>query len=481
MTRSILSLLKPLITRRLIKTYFWILLFLVTGIGLFYIIENWRGARAYQKAKEAYLEQGGTLDLSDILPPRVEPEDNFCALPVVRNLEEGMKPFNDIWSVAPERRTRSKELLLKRREAKPNWKLWGVVEWNRTALDEIRWDHAAYWMRDALGWIPEDSELSPIEQVSLALRRFDPLISQLAVGIDRPHSQFIPQLDQQREGKLLQEISGSQWPTVSAITLLQLRGLAAAMANHGDIVFESLSIMTKFQQALSNQVRLLEFSNALRSIGRMEVVLHAALRNRILTSSQLEDLQNRFSRMAIIQQVDRVMKTELMSYLELWEYLKTAGYEDLRLWNGGKAPSWKLRLAPAGWWDSFKADLLRNGLCGQPSSPLKLHTGWPPDLRPLHNRTRPWPIKKHQMEIACALERYYLDHSTYPESLQALVPTYLSAVPIDIDYQPMRYQQTTDGRYAIYSVGFDLKDDGGKAIGTKPFREDYKGDWTWRY
>ena len=69
-------------------------------------------------------------------------------------------------------------------------------------------------------------------------------------------------------------------------------------------------------------------------------------------------------------------------------------------------------------------------------------------------------MKKHQMELACALESHFLDHRSYPEDFQRLIPNYLSVVPMDIDDQPMRYQRTPDGRYAIYSVAYDLKDDG---------------------
>ena len=192
-------------------------------------------------------------------------------------------------------------------------------------------------------------------------------------------------------------------------------------------------------------------------------------------------MQTRFSQIEIIPQVDRVRKAELLGYLEVWDYLKTAGYDELRLWNSGKAPSWKLRLAPDGWWDRFKADLLQNGLKGQPTYPLEMKEVPLLDLRPLLKRTPPWHAKKYQMAIACALERYFLDQGTYPETLQNLVPNYLAAVPIDINDHPMRYARTTDGRYAIYSVGFDLKDDGETQTGAKPYREDYKGDWTWRY
>ena len=75
---------------------------------------------------------------------------------------------------------------------------------------------------------------------------------------------------------------------------------------------------------------------------------------------------------------------------------------------------------------------------------------------------------------ACALERYYLDHHAYPARLEALVPTYLDRVPNDvIDGAALRYRRTTDGRYLLYSIGWDCRDDGGGI--------EWPADRTWRH
>ncbi len=44
--------------------------------------------------------------------------------------------------------------------------------------------------------------------------------------------------------------------------------------------------------------------------------------------------------------------------------------------------------------------------------------------------------------------------------------------------EPYIYRRTTDGRFQLYSVGWDEKDDGGVA-GKALFDE--KGDWVWEY
>ena len=63
---------------------------------------------------------------------------------------------------------------------------------------------------------------------------------------------------------------------------------------------------------------------------------------------------------------------------------------------------------------------------------------------------------------AIAAERYRRDNDTHPPAtLSALVPKYLSSVPIDpFTDSPLSYA-ARDGEYVVYSVGRDGKDDGG--------------------
>jgi hypothetical protein len=72
---------------------------------------------------------------------------------------------------------------------------------------------------------------------------------------------------------------------------------------------------------------------------------------------------------------------------------------------------------------------------------------------------------------AIACERYRLNDAkkSWPESLDVLVrEKLLDAVPIDpFDGQPIRYRRTKDG-IVVYSVGVDLKDDGGNINREQP-------------
>jgi len=63
--------------------------------------------------------------------------------------------------------------------------------------------------------------------------------------------------------------------------------------------------------------------------------------------------------------------------------------------------------------------------------------------------------------VALAIERYRLASGRLPDALTDLVPTYLDAVPIDpFDGKDLRYEKLGVG-FVVYSIGEDLRDDGG--------------------
>jgi len=66
--------------------------------------------------------------------------------------------------------------------------------------------------------------------------------------------------------------------------------------------------------------------------------------------------------------------------------------------------------------------------------------------------------------VAVAAARYHAEKGRLPETLDVLVPDYLPAVPRDpFDGKPLR-MVARDGRLVFYSIGPDLKDEGGAAF-----------------
>ncbi|MEM8783743.1 MAG: hypothetical protein AAGE65_12930 [Planctomycetota bacterium] len=77
-------------------------------------------------------------------------------------------------------------------------------------------------------------------------------------------------------------------------------------------------------------------------------------------------------------------------------------------------------------------------------------------------------IRRDAVLVGIALELYRRAEGQWPESLDALVPSYLPAIPDDpFADAPMRYL-VHDGRPRVYSVGPDGDDDGGRAAARPP-------------
>ncbi len=75
-------------------------------------------------------------------------------------------------------------------------------------------------------------------------------------------------------------------------------------------------------------------------------------------------------------------------------------------------------------------------------------------------------------QVALALGAYKADHGEYPEELDELRRDYLKEIPNDIFVnKPPRYRREGGG-YLLYSVGSDMKDDGGKELDRRSGSED---------
>jgi hypothetical protein len=90
-----------------------------------------------------------------------------------------------------------------------------------------------------------------------------------------------------------------------------------------------------------------------------------------------------------------------------------------------------------------------------------------------------------QAGIVCALERCRKVRGQYPDSLAELAPQFMAQLPVDvINGGPMKYRRTNDGKFLLYSVGWNETDDAGTPALTRdtPAKPDFtRGDWVWRY
>ncbi len=79
--------------------------------------------------------------------------------------------------------------------------------------------------------------------------------------------------------------------------------------------------------------------------------------------------------------------------------------------------------------------------------------------------------------VVLALRQYQQAEQHSPQTLQDLVPKYLSEVPVDpFDGKPLRYRVRTDGRWIVYSVGPNQLDENGEQPKGDPRKYTDPGD-----
>lgn len=80
--------------------------------------------------------------------------------------------------------------------------------------------------------------------------------------------------------------------------------------------------------------------------------------------------------------------------------------------------------------------------------------------------------------IAIALERHRLRHGSYPASLSALQPAYFTRLPpTTLRHRPFHYRVDANGRFRLWSDGWDGIDGGGEPSHTR--NDTLTGDWVW--
>ncbi len=106
-----------------------------------------------------------------------------------------------------------------------------------------------------------------------------------------------------------------------------------------------------------------------------------------------------------------------------------------------------------------------DSLSSFPARELDLHSMLSHSVATLSVATRRLMTVEAAKQIvmtAIALRRYELKNGKYPPGLESLVPEFLAKVPLDpVDGHPLRYRPNSDGKFLLYSVGTNGVDDGG--------------------
>jgi len=518
--------------KRLWKSvYIRVLVYFVGTVLTFYCLlcalVNYWGSRRWAQAEDLVNREGEKLELRALVPDPVPEEKNFCAIPALRDLVTVIDNDTDKGEPGAKRKRLTDAALPSGKDKSAGTKPQRVKgATHGTPTDLKAW---ADWLRKEGSLpMPPDSG-NAARDVLAALAKHEDVYAALAEGANRPEARWFPEWKNRKLPDNLFSIMVPEYQAAQAVgNTLSLRAIALARAGETAKAHETVCVEIALARAsLSDPIligTLVGITQHMMTLGDIWELCEAHAGS----AEDFRRLQEALSKFDFRGDLLRTCRGELACSVGTLRWMKRMGGSELLAafsimdTPGGWQPSWTDRVfwsaIPGGWLDanmativdmefnhiikplrdqgfraaldegvSLEADLKRRKARTQVDSILACMML--PATTKVVARTAYVDCLNNQAIIACALERWYAQHKTYPDSLDELKREGEKALPGDpVNGGAMHYRKTPDGRYALWSVGFDGKDDGGKRLldpkkpdNTKFGDPDYKGDWVWSY
>ncbi len=519
---------------------------LTTLVIVFYAEENWRGARAWAGVKRELKARGESLNFGELVPPPVPDDQNLAMAPL----------FTRLFQYKFDPRTRALTFNRSAEFSKGDtYKLcdgmpFGTDKSNlsRPVFSDWRSGHSLD-LSVAQRWYQQHPEFpraaqpqTPVDDVLLALTRYAPLLDELArASAERPLTRF-------PVSWTLRPAYGINLPHYNTLQLLtatlRLRAVAELRAGQILAARRDIAQMVRLRGSIVNEPTVIASLVDITCVRILVQAVWEGLAARQWSADDLDALRDSLLGINVLREYRAGIRGERASIAARWpEDLQdmaqarsiARGWSSMTSEEVGFSPSsverwlWQgLPYWPRGWYEqnaafaclyfqdtwidsvdpashrmaSAKDKEAKHKLRNMPLAPGRLLAKSAlPIFSNMAEKFAQIQSTVDQAVIACALEKYYLDHRSYPALLTALVPGHLERVPNDvIDGAPMRYRLTADGRYQLYSIGWNGKDDGGTidwppdrkwrrascgspAGQEQPFPSPSKdqGDWVWQY
>jgi hypothetical protein len=488
------------------------------GVGLFVALllmwryVDWAGKRSWAAVQEMLAHEGESLDFLKIAAAAPPDEQNFCAIPPLKDLvKTGGSPDAEA--------DRAFKFLNPKDYVLPPKLTQGALLGQAT--DMAAW--AAWLRREGSLPMPPDSG-DPARDVLAALSRDDALFGELALGLNRPESQWTRAwrtpgmpgpyfgITYSQEGRVKQLLS-----------MLCLRSAAAARAGDAAKAHQSLLIALRLSQANIQEPLLLGCYIASLDSGMICSSVWELCDAHSGAADDFRRLQESLARLDYQKSLLYATREEEAYAADMWAYMKST--RDARILDPFARPagverasqSLLMHLIPDGLFDANAATFaewyfdyyikplrdagfrqflvrqkeLRDLMTEHKSHPFQhldetIALIAMPGVSGVVSRAVYAQCLVNEAIAACALERYRIEHQSYPDSLEAANRAGERSIPLDvISGKPMGYRKTPDGRYALWCVGLDGKDDGGKRgpdpTGTQAYDPRYRGDWVWDF
>lgn len=488
---------------------------LATLVAIFYTEEDWRGKRAWESYKHEMEAKGEKFDWQAFVPPAVPDDQNFCEAPIFQKLTDAYGYWDtnaEQWKLYTNIADRLSMSIYGNDDSVP-FPTGGGYWWKGTTVNLASWQQYYRALAAKKNEFPISPQAqTPAADVLLALSKYDSAIEDLRKAAQRPDSSLPLDYDQGMEvtvGELLPYLAALK----RSVQVLQLRSIAELQNGESEKALDDIELMFRLNDSIRNQpfliAHLVRF--AIFSI-TMQPIWEGMVQHR-WTDKQLATLDDALAKLDFLQDYELAMRGEVAFAVETIENeritrqfttVDAKGTPVTHHYNPimDEAYFYKSELAhaqisqqlaftlvdtnrrtvsPKGVQraqDEIQAQM-KHGSRFSPSRYEALMTAQA--VLPSVRRFATAQTGVDLGRVACALERYRLAHGQYPETLEALAPQFIETLPHDIiNGQPLHYRLTTNGKFLLYSVGWNETDDGGQVV-IKSGNVDYtKGDWVWQ-
>ena len=511
--------------KRWLRRLTWTALTLVTLCALFCAWVNWSGARQWRATQAMLKAEGETLDFRATMNEPIPESENFCAIPLLKDL--ALVVDNDAKKGEPaEKRKRLDALKLPlngKGSARP--KLANPALGKRTNFKA--W---ADWLRKE-GSLPMPADSGDAARdVLAALAKHDAIVQELTAGLARPRAQWTPEWKTRELPPLLLSVALPHYTLVQGLhRTLALRATAALRIGDAAKAHETALIIARLDEACLNDPFVIGLLVGVSGTSMLHGVTWELCASHAGTAEDFAKLESALVNLDFHRATLHAWRGEAAVNVGTVQGIKirrddifglilqmsgsngdpnsTTGELLMRALPGGlfdassavladlqfrylikplKQPGWQQALASG---EDLERETSRMK-CEMWTHPSYIMSSLiAPGLGNVINNVIYAQTLVNQAVIACALERHHIENGSYPDSLNAVKLADGKALPPDLmDGKPMRYRKTPDGKYALWSIGFDGKDDGGKRTldekkpeDTRFYNATYVGDWVWDF
>jgi hypothetical protein len=515
----LLTLIRLLFSRRFRRPVLFFLLSLVTLVALFYAEEDWRGKHAWNRCQSEWVAKGEKIDWQSVIPPAVPDDHNFAMTPVVasgyRQILDGQGHENHPIDTNIVDRLRM-DIYGGHDDNKVDLGNWGSG--SRVNLAAWQTFYRTLGAKTNLFPVPPQPQ-SPAADVLLALTPFGRTIEDLRQAAQLPESRFPLEYDKEVPGSIL-------LPHLAAMKrsgiVLSLRADAELQDNQSAAAAADVNLTFRLIDAIHSEPFLI--SHLVR-IALLQIDLQPVwegLADHRWSDAQLKGLDADLVKLNFAQDYNIAMKGEVTFGEHSVDYVRQSRPDFQPYYNfsdDGKSdefnvPAGVVSWIPAGWFYQNQVNYANmmlkyylpiadvEDMTISPSAEHQADHALAADTRHfvpykllekflvpagghVGNKFARAQAFADMARVAIALERFRLVQGAYPPTLDMLAPQFLAEIPHDvIDGQPLHYRVEASGRFTLYSVGWNGRDDGGTVVlskGSSPGVNYNEGDWVWRY